>query len=133
MSLSREQKAAFEKDGVTLLGQVLTPSELKDARIRFDTLFQERVGTSDRGLRNISAKTTDAEEQKHSKERHYQFYNIWEHDEWYKSLLYKKELLDIVESVLGPNLQLLNDQVFYKPAKDGSATSWHQDNVYWNY
>jgi ectoine hydroxylase-related dioxygenase (phytanoyl-CoA dioxygenase family) len=133
VSLSHEQKAAFQKDGVIPIGLVLTNAELDEARTRFDRLFQERVGTSNRGLRNISANSNDPEEQKHSKQRHYQFYNIWEHDEWYKSLLYKKELLDIVESVLGPHIQLLHDQVFYKPAKDGSPTQWHQDNAYWNY
>lgn len=132
MSLTPEQKAAFEKDGVTLLGQVLTNSELKEARTRFDALFQERVGTTDKGLRDIYA-AGDAAEQKHSQQRHYQFFNIWQHDEWYKNLLYEKELLDLVESVLGPNIQLLHDQVFYKPAKDGSPSLWHQDNAYWNY
>ena len=40
-------------------------------------------------------------------------------------------LLDLVEPLLGPDLALWTVHCFYKPAKIGSRTPWHQDAQYW--
>jgi len=60
-------------------------------------------------------------------------FNIWKHDEFYRGLMFKPLLLDFVESVLGPEIQLLHDQVFYKPPFDGAPSDWHQDNQYFKF
>jgi ectoine hydroxylase-related dioxygenase (phytanoyl-CoA dioxygenase family) len=39
-------------------------------------------------------------------------------------------VLDAVESVLGADLLIDGTLVFYKPPRDGSYASWHQDSVY---
>ena len=39
-------------------------------------------------------------------------------------------VLDAVEAVLGPDLVIDGTLVFYKPPRDGSYASWHQDSVY---
>ena len=41
------------------------------------------------------------------------------------------EILDLVESVLGPDFALWNSSFFAKPAEKGQATPWHQDGEYW--
>ncbi|MDJ0610165.1 MAG: phytanoyl-CoA dioxygenase family protein [Kiloniellales bacterium] len=41
------------------------------------------------------------------------------------------ELLDLAESVLGPDMILWGTTVFGKPAGTGKATPWHQDAAYW--
>ncbi len=41
------------------------------------------------------------------------------------------ELLDLVESVIGPDLILWGAQVFCKPPGDGMEVPWHQDGEYW--
>jgi len=133
MGLTRAQKAAFDRDGVIPLGRVLSDAELQEARTRFDRLFADRVGSTDRGLRNLFAANDDRRAQQASTQRPYQFFNIWEHDHWYRQLLARPAFLDIVESVLGQDIQLLHDQVFYKPAGDGAPTHWHRDNLYWRY
>jgi non-heme Fe2+,alpha-ketoglutarate-dependent halogenase len=41
------------------------------------------------------------------------------------------KILDAVADVLGPDLLCWASGVFYKPAKDPSFVSWHQDAMYW--
>ena len=132
MKLTAEQIATFERDGVVELGRVLSEEEVAEARIRFERVFAEYLGVPGKGLRNLYATGPSLEEQKKSEQRHYQMFNIWQHDEWYRALLYKEDLLDKITSVIGPNVQLLHDQVFYKPAGDGAPSNWHQDNSYFH-
>ena len=40
-------------------------------------------------------------------------------------------MLDIVESLIGGNIQLFEDEALYKPANNGGVIPWHQDNAYW--
>ena len=40
-------------------------------------------------------------------------------------------VLDLVESILGPDIILWGCQVFCKPAGDGMEVPWHQDGQYW--
>ena len=56
---------------------------------------------------------------------------MWRYDEVYRQLLYYEPLLDIAESLIGPNIQLFHDQALYKPARHGGEVPWHQDNGYW--
>jgi ectoine hydroxylase-related dioxygenase (phytanoyl-CoA dioxygenase family) len=49
---------------------------------------------------------------------------------WAYSLATHGPLLDTVESFLGPDLVIDGTLVFYKPPRDGSYASWHQDSVY---
>jgi ectoine hydroxylase-related dioxygenase (phytanoyl-CoA dioxygenase family) len=41
------------------------------------------------------------------------------------------DILDMVESVIGPDIILWGAHVFCKPAGDGYETPWHQDGHYW--
>lgn len=41
------------------------------------------------------------------------------------------DILDLVESVIGPDIILWGAHVFCKPARDGYETPWHQDGHYW--
>jgi hypothetical protein len=41
------------------------------------------------------------------------------------------EILDLVESVIGPDIILWGCHIFCKPGGDGFETPWHQDGHYW--
>jgi non-heme Fe2+,alpha-ketoglutarate-dependent halogenase len=49
---------------------------------------------------------------------------------WAYRLATHEVLLDAVEGVLGADLVIDGTLVFYKPPRDGSYASWHQDSVY---
>lgn len=49
---------------------------------------------------------------------------------WAYRLATSEDLLNAVESILGPDIVVDGTLVFYKPPQDSSYASWHQDSVY---
>jgi chlorinating enzyme len=41
------------------------------------------------------------------------------------------DVLDLVESLVGPDIALFTSHFFCKPAGDGKSVPWHQDAYYW--
>lgn len=41
------------------------------------------------------------------------------------------DVLDVVESLLGPDIALFSSHFFCKPAGDGKSVPWHKDDYYW--
>ncbi|MCI0559263.1 MAG: phytanoyl-CoA dioxygenase family protein [Nitrososphaera sp.] len=54
--------------------------------------------------------------------------------DWTYRLVVHERLLNAVEGLLGNNILIDGTLVFYKPPRDTSFVSWHQDSVYsgWN-
>lgn len=50
--------------------------------------------------------------------------------EWAYRLASHEKVLDAVESLIGPEILIDGNVVFYKPPRDASYASWHQDSVY---
>ena len=50
--------------------------------------------------------------------------------DWAHRLVTNDDLLNTVESVLGADILVDGTLVFYKPPRDASYSSWHQDSVY---
>ena len=50
--------------------------------------------------------------------------------EWACRLASHEKVLDAVESLIGPEILIDGNVVFYKPPRDASYASWHQDSVY---
>ncbi|MDX2024429.1 MAG: phytanoyl-CoA dioxygenase family protein [Deltaproteobacteria bacterium] len=47
--------------------------------------------------------------------------------------LFHKDVLDLVEPLLGPNIALFSSHAICKPALDGKRVPWHQDSFYWKH
>ncbi len=47
---------------------------------------------------------------------------------WVAALGRRKEILDVVEDIIGPNIRLLVSSIFSKAAQSPSFVSWHQDS-----
>jgi hypothetical protein len=50
---------------------------------------------------------------------------------WLADLVRRPEILDPVESILGPDILLWGAGFFAKNPHDGKIVSWHQDSTYW--
>ena len=50
---------------------------------------------------------------------------------WMADLVRRPEILDPVESILGPDILLWGAGFFAKNPNDGKIVSWHQDSTYW--
>ena len=133
MKLTPQQIEQFGQKGyLKIAHRLITDDYLTLLRERYDALFAKKRGTSGEGLRNLAViGDSEQDETADRSEEMLQIMEMWRYDEVYRQLLYHKPLLDIAESLIGPNIQLFHDQALYKPARYGGEVPWHQDNGYW--
>lgn len=125
-ALTQDQIDFFFQQGYLSCGPLLKADELKTLRAEYDAEFSKAAETG--GSRNLSDNKPD---RKDAQTRMLQILQMCERNLAYRKLLYDDRILDIAESLLGPNLMLFHDQALFKPAHTGGAVFWHQDNAYW--
>ncbi|HJP32911.1 MAG TPA: phytanoyl-CoA dioxygenase family protein [Candidatus Latescibacteria bacterium] len=129
-SLTPGQIDSFHRDGFIVIGKLLEASVLGELRSEYDRLFDE--ARRDNRYRNLAADSGAA--QRHDEgaaEEMLQIMQCCERSLSFRRLLYSDPILDIVEDLIGPNIQLFHDQALFKPAHHGGPVHWHQDNGYW--
>ncbi len=133
MKLTSQQVEQFQQKGyLNIPHRLIAEDHLDLLREHYDALFAKKRGTSGEGLRNLAiAGESEQDETADRSEEMLQIVEMWRYDEVYRQLLYHTPLLDIAESLIGPNIQLFHDQALYKPARHGGEVPWHQDNGYW--
>lgn len=52
---------------------------------------------------------------------------------WVHKMATQPKLLDAVEDLIGPNIMLYHNTVWFKDGGDGGYVSWHQDNTYFGH
>lgn len=117
MHLTQEQIEQYRSDGELPLGRVLDDATILEARARIDRFRRE--GKMDHPSED-PMQTSD------------RLLNASSFDGWFKKIVTSDAVLDPAESVLGPNIQYYQDNLFCKPANNGTGTRWHQDNIWWH-
>ena len=131
LALSQEDIDFFCANGYLPLGKMLEDEEIELLRGEYDREFElGRAGK--REFRNIAIDDTDDLEKKNrAKKQMLQIMQMCERNIHFRKLLFKDTILDVVEDLIGPNIQLFHDQALYKPPRHGAQVTWHQDNGYW--
>ena len=93
----------YERDGVVFPIRVLSDAEVTEFRRELEAVARD------------GAKRMD--------QLHMRY-------EWAFRLASHPAVLDAVESLIGPEILIDGNLVFYKPPHDASYASWHQDSVY---
>ena len=129
--LTAEQVNEFQTRGYLELGRLLDDATVELLRREYDREFElARSGAS--SFRNLAIDDTDDVAAKNeAQEQMLQIMQMCERNLHFRRLLYHEPILDCVEDLIGPNIQLFHDQALYKPAHHGGAVFWHQDNAYW--
>ena len=129
-SLTHDQVAQFRERGYVRIGKLLDDELVERLRNEYDRVFAEaRV---DGRYRNLAIDDTDDTEAKANADgQMLQIMQMCERSILFRQLLYDKRILDMVEDLIGPNIQLFHDQALYKPAHNGEPVFWHNDNAYW--
>ena len=128
--LSPDQIAGFHTDGYLPIGKLLDDDIVEALRAEYDRLFDEARETGQ--YRNLAIDNTDSIQEKAGADgQMLQITQMCERSLLFRQLLYDDRILDIVQDLLGPNIQLFHDQALYKPARQGESVFWHQDNAYW--
>ena len=58
-------------------------------------------------------------------------HNLLVHDPFIHHLLDSEKLLDVIESIIGPDIALFGAHYIAKKPHDGKPVGWHQDGSYW--
>jgi non-haem Fe2+, alpha-ketoglutarate-dependent halogenase len=109
IALSPAQVAQYERDGYLTPLDGLSRGEAAGLLAKLETAEQADGG-----------KLTPA----HNQKSHLIY-------PWIADLVRRPEILDPVESVIGPDILLWGCGFFSKDPGDGKIVSWHQDSTYW--
>jgi len=93
----------YERDGIVFPVPVLSAEEVAEFREALESVVEDR--------------------QRRAENLHLQF-------PWAYRLATHRAVLDAVETLLGPEILIDGNVVFYKPPHDAGYASWHQDSVY---
>jgi ectoine hydroxylase-related dioxygenase (phytanoyl-CoA dioxygenase family) len=139
VALTQEQIDSFWTNGFLRVGKLLEDDEIELLRREYDRVFElARAGQG--SFRNLSVDQTDDHDDDHDDEpkstdkveqQMLQIMQMCERNIHFRRLVYNERILDVVEDLIGPNIQLFHDQALYKPAYHGGPVHWHQDNAYW--
>lgn len=130
-TLSQTQVDSFWTNGYLPVGKILNDEEIEILRREYDREF-DRARAGETSFRNLAIDNTDDLETKNKAEKQMlQIMQMCERNIHFRRLVYNDRILDIIEDLLGPNIQLFHDQALYKPAYHGGPVYWHQDNAYW--
>ncbi|MCX5659985.1 MAG: phytanoyl-CoA dioxygenase family protein [Planctomycetota bacterium] len=117
MRYTAQQIATYQRDGVLPLGKVLTDAQIQGAREHIETLIAEN-----------KVDRPESAPGKHAIRR----LEVSQHDPWFMGIVRSDAIVDAGEAAIGPNVQMFQDNIFYKPASVGGSTPFHQDNIWWN-
>ena len=120
--LKAAQIASYRASGYLAIEDVLTAAELEELRRVTDEFVERsRAVAANNEIFDLepghSATSPSVRRIKHPLTRHPIYAKYARHE----------RILDIVESLLGPNLRSHNNKVNMKNHGDGSAVEWHQD------
>ena len=129
--LTDQQVNEFQTRGYLKLGRLLDDATVELLRGEYDREFElARSGAN--SFRNLAIDDTDDVAAKNeAEEQMLQIMQMCERNLHFRRLLYHEPILDCIEDLIGPNIQLFHDQALYKPAHHGGPVFWHQDNAYW--
>ncbi|MDA0841839.1 MAG: phytanoyl-CoA dioxygenase family protein [Planctomycetota bacterium] len=129
-TLTQDQINHFRQRGYLKVGKVLTDEEIEVYRREYDHEFER--ARQDGRFRNLAIDDTqDLQKKKEAPKQMLQIMQMCERNIHFRRLVYHDKILDMVEDLIGPNIQLFHDQALFKPARQGGAVFWHQDNGYW--
>jgi ectoine hydroxylase-related dioxygenase (phytanoyl-CoA dioxygenase family) len=125
--LSENQVSHFNEQGYLQLDRLADVDEIAWVREIYDRLFADRVGW-DRGQQFDLAGTDDPA----AKPRLPQLMNPANYAPELEKAAFRRAALEIARQLLGPDAERGDEHAICKPATDGAATPWHQDEAYWD-
>ena len=130
MVLTQDQLDHFHRRGYVKVGKILEDEEIEPLREQYDLEFEK--ARSDNNYRNLAIDDGGTvEDKKGAPRKMLQIMQMCERNIHFRRLLFDQRILDMAQDLIGPNIQLFHDQALFKPAGDGGAVFWHQDNAYW--
>jgi phytanoyl-CoA hydroxylase len=117
-----EQRAAYEQDGYLVFPELLDATELAVLRSALAEVLRDAEGLTET---NDKFSITRSEDGGYSVRR---IFDPIARHQAFQDLVLKPKILDAVESLIGPNIQLHHTKLNLKPPSSREARfEWHQD------
>jgi ectoine hydroxylase-related dioxygenase (phytanoyl-CoA dioxygenase family) len=124
MQLSKQQIEQYREEGYLTFREFFTDKETAAIRTELEHLLGQ--GRS----HNVS---TDEDGATHSKtKQNLQIVPLSPHSRLFRSLPWQPKVNSFVPQLIGDPVLRHLDQCFWKPARSGAPTNWHQDNAYFH-
>ncbi|MCZ6678984.1 MAG: phytanoyl-CoA dioxygenase family protein [Candidatus Poribacteria bacterium] len=128
MKLPEEQVKRFWKDGFLIVENLLDENEVVRLREHAEWVASGEAPHIPGQQLQVEPRVLQGKDQAETygdslrKMSHLAFY-----DETFEAHARNPKILDIIESLLGPDIKLYQDQLFMKPPRIGSRQRYHQD------
>ncbi|MEE3233362.1 MAG: phytanoyl-CoA dioxygenase family protein [Candidatus Latescibacterota bacterium] len=127
--LMEQQISDFDRNGFVNGGKILDDAELEQLTSALGEMINRGPGGysgADEGP--VSFKNISGNDERPV----WQIVNVWEASEAFQKLIYHSDIVQgISQLTREADLMVWHDQVQYKPAQYGGATTWHQDAPLW--
>lgn len=128
MKLGADQIEKFWENGFLIVEGLLTEAEVDVLRLQVDLVAGGNAAHIDKKLLQVEP---DVEAGKEAADTYAaslrKMSHVAFHDPVFEAHARNPKVLDVIESLLGADLKLYQDQVFMKPPKVGSRQRYHQD------
>jgi len=131
--LTDEQINLFQREGYLNGGVLLDNDEVVELRADLERVLEIGPdGFTDGDPHPVSFGDLRSGADGASNTPVWQIVNIWEAAPAFERLIYHPFIVNAISQLTGfQDLQVWHDQVQYKPAETGGATTWHQDAPLW--
>jgi hypothetical protein len=123
--LTADQLVAFRRDGFLLVEGLSSDEEIASLRVLFDRLFSERRGWDSGDLFDMIGPDTPERELALP-----QLLRTSQYEPLFRQTKLVSSARSIAEQILGPKLENDLEHAILKPAFNGAATPWHQDDAF---
>ncbi len=127
VELTKEQIDFYDREGYLVVDQVSTPGELQQLRGIYDDLFARRAGRAEGNQFDLAGVDEDGQREKLP-----QILDASGYAPALRTTLAWVNAGRIMTQLLGHAPDRRRDHAILKPALDGAATPWHQDEAYWS-
>ncbi len=128
MQLSEHQLKQYKTAGFISFQHFFSPRETRALRLELKRIYDAELGAGN-GI-NCAVQTDGTKRENYGEKQNLQVIPLSNRSDYYRSLPFHPKVLSVVKQLIGDSFILKLDQVFWKPAKNGIGTSWHQDNAY---
>lgn len=129
-----ERKALFEEQGYLVVESILSQEEVEECQSEIRRLHEHYVeldAKSDPGAESFQREPYANEAVNNGLPVLRKIENTRDYSEVFKELASHPRLVEVLNSLLGPDLLLFRSTLMLKPAFHGSVHGLHQDSAYW--